>query len=48
MQNKIIGTVLPVLELQLNPGESVVSVSGELSWMSGSIELHTSTSHGGG
>ena len=48
MDHRIIGTTLPVLELQLQPGESVVSVAGELSWMSQSIDMHTSTSHGGG
>lgn len=48
MNHRIIGTTLPVLELQLGLGESVVAISGELSWMSSSINLHTSTQHGGG
>jgi len=48
MNHRIIGTTLPVLELQLEPGESIVAVSGELSWMSRSIDLHTSTQIGGG
>jgi uncharacterized protein (TIGR00266 family) len=48
MNDRIIGTTLPVLELQMNPGESVVAVSGELSWMSRSINMHTSTQLGGG
>jgi uncharacterized protein (TIGR00266 family) len=48
MNHRIIGTTLPVLELQLEPGESVVAVSGELSWMSRSIDLHTTTQIGGG
>jgi uncharacterized protein (TIGR00266 family) len=43
MNHRIIGTTLPVLEFQLAPGESVVAVSGELSWMSASITLHTGT-----
>ena len=47
MEHKILGTVMPVLEMHLDPGESVVSESGELSWMSASIELHTSTGGGG-
>jgi uncharacterized protein (TIGR00266 family) len=47
MNHRIIGTTLPVLELQLAPGESVVAVSGELSWMSASITLQTSTQLGG-
>jgi uncharacterized protein (TIGR00266 family) len=48
MNHRIIGTTLPVLELQLESGESVVAISGELSWMSRSINLHTSTQFGGG
>ncbi len=48
MNERIIGTTLPVLELQLASGESIVAVSGELSWMTQSIELHTSTSTGVG
>jgi uncharacterized protein (AIM24 family) len=41
MNHRIIGTTLPVLEFQLQPGERVVAVSGELSWMSRSIQLKT-------
>jgi uncharacterized protein (AIM24 family) len=48
MNHRILGSTLPVLELQLQPAESVVAVSGELSWMSQSIDMHTSTQHGGG
>ena len=48
MTSNILGTTLPVLELRLDPNESVVAVSGELSWMSQSIELHTTTGLGGG
>lgn len=48
MNHRIIGTTLPVLELQMAPGESVLAVSGELSWMSQSIELHTTTGVGSG
>jgi uncharacterized protein (TIGR00266 family) len=48
MNDRIIGTTLPVLEVQLSPGESVLAVSGELSWMTQSIELQTTTQSGGG
>ena len=48
MNHRVIGTTLPVLELQLEPGESVVAISGELSWMSSSVSLHTSSQFGGG
>jgi uncharacterized protein (TIGR00266 family) len=48
MNHRILGTTLPVLELQLQPGESVVAVSGELSWMSQSIQLRTGAQFGSG
>lgn len=48
MNHRVIGTTLPVLEFQLQPGERVLAVSGELSWMSGSIQLKTGTQLGGG
>jgi uncharacterized protein (TIGR00266 family) len=41
MDHKIIGTTMPVLEINLGAGESVVAESGELSWMTSAIELHT-------
>lgn len=41
MDHQVIGTVLPVLEMKLDAGESVVAESGELSWMSASVELST-------
>src|ERR1700687_5976716 len=46
MQHKIIGSTMPVLEMTLEPGESIIAEAGELSWMTSSIELHTSTSAG--
>jgi uncharacterized protein (AIM24 family) len=42
VDHQVIGTVMPVLEMKLDSGESVVAESGELSWMNGSIELSTS------
>ena len=48
MQHRIIGSTLPVLEMTLNPGDSVIAVSGELSWMGASIQLNTFTGIGGG
>lgn len=46
MQDTVQGTVLPVLEIMLEPGESVVSEAGEFSWMSDAVQLSTGT--GGG
>ncbi len=43
MEHRIVGTTMPVLEMQLQPGESIVAESGELSWMSAAVQLQTST-----
>jgi len=48
MQHEVVGSTMPVLEIHLGPGESVIAVSGELSWMTASIDMHTTTQHGGG
>jgi len=48
MQTRIQGTILPVLDVQLDPNESVFSESGELSWMTASIQMTTHTQMGGG
>ncbi len=48
MQARIQGTTMPVLEVELQPNESVFSESGELSWMTGSIQMATHTQMGGG
>ena len=47
MEHKIHGTTLPVLEMTLSPGEMVFSESGELSWLSASIQMKTGASVGG-
>lgn len=47
MEQRVIGTVMPVLELSLAAGESVVAESGELSWMSSTISLTTSAKGAG-
>ena len=48
MQTRIQGTVMPVLEVQLDRDESVFAESGELSWMTASIQMSTHTQFGGG
>ena len=48
MQSRIQGTILPVLDVQLEPNESVFSESGELSWMTSNIQMTTHTEMGGG
>ncbi len=48
MQSRILGTTMPVLEVGLDPNESVISEAGELSWMTSSIQMTTHTQFGGG
>jgi len=48
VEHKIIGTTMPVLEIDLQQGESIISEAGELSWMNSSIELNTHTQMAGG
>jgi uncharacterized protein (TIGR00266 family) len=48
VQHRIIGTTMPVLEVQLQSGQSVISQGGELSWMSPTIQMTTQTSGAGG
>jgi uncharacterized protein (TIGR00266 family) len=48
MKSQIVGTTMPVLEVALDPNESVVSEAGELSWMTSSIQMTTHTQYGGG
>jgi len=43
MDHRVIGTTMPVLEIMLQPGETIVAEPGELSWISGSVSLRTST-----
>jgi uncharacterized protein (TIGR00266 family) len=43
MDHRVIGTTMPVLEIMLQPGETIVAEPGELSWISGSVQLRTST-----
>lgn len=47
MEHQIVGTTMPVLEITIQPGESIVAESGELSWITAAIQLKTSTSAGG-
>ncbi len=47
MRSHTIGNTLPVLELALDIGEGIIAETGQLSWMSGGIELRTTTSTAG-
>ncbi len=48
MRAKIVGTTLPLLEIELDAGERVIGAPDQLSWMSGNLTLTTSTAVGGG
>jgi len=41
MKSKITGTALPVLEIDLEPGDQIISEPGQFSWMSPNVTLHT-------
>lgn len=47
MQPRITGTTLPVLEIGLDPGETIVAETGELAWMSPNVRMNTTTAAAG-
>lgn len=47
MEAQVKGTTLPVLEMNLNPGDKLVAEAGELSWMTDAIQLTTKAQTGG-
>jgi uncharacterized protein (TIGR00266 family) len=47
MDAVIRGTTMPVLEVRLTPGESVVAEAGQLGWFDDGIELETTTALAG-
>ena len=47
MESKIVGTTMPVLELDMQPNDKVFAESGELSWMSMAVQMQTGMSVGG-
>jgi uncharacterized protein (TIGR00266 family) len=47
MQAEVKGTTMPLLEMILEQGESIISAHGELSWMSANVQLTQTTSTGG-
>jgi uncharacterized protein (TIGR00266 family) len=48
MRDTVQGTVMPVLEVLLDPGESVVSEAGEFSWMTDTVQMATGAGGGAG
>jgi len=47
METRVVGTTMPVLEVGLEPGESIVAEAGEMSWMTPNVELCTTTAAAG-
>lgn len=47
MQHTVTGTTMPVLQIGLAPGESIISEPGEFSWMTDNIRLNTTTQTAG-
>ena len=47
MRSVIIGNTLPVLEIELARGEMLMAETSQLSWMTGGIELRTTTNTAG-
>jgi uncharacterized protein (TIGR00266 family) len=47
MKHTITGTTMPVLQMQLDPGETIVAEPGEFSWMTENIQLNTTTQTAG-
>jgi len=45
--HRILGTVMPVLQVDLQPGQSLVSPGGEVSWLTPSIAMSTTTAGAG-
>ena len=48
MRAEIKGSTMPVLEIQLEDRESVVTMHGELSWMTANVQMSQTTQGGGG
>jgi len=48
VQTVIAGTTMPVLEITLSPGESIVAEGGDVAWLTPGMDMDTSTAHGSG
>jgi uncharacterized protein (TIGR00266 family) len=48
MKPVIAGTTMPILEVTLDPGESIVAEGGDVAWLTPGMQLDTSTAHGSG
>jgi len=47
MESRIVGTTMPVLEIGLEAGETIVAEAGQMSWMTSNVQLRTTTAAAG-
>jgi uncharacterized protein (TIGR00266 family) len=47
MRSQITGSILPVLEIGLDPGDMVVANPGEFAWMTANVRMNTTTATAG-
>lgn len=47
MESRITGTTMPVLEIGLEPGETIVAEPGEMAWMTSNVQMSTGTAAAG-
>ncbi|HQS45655.1 MAG TPA: AIM24 family protein, partial [Xanthobacteraceae bacterium] len=47
MRTEITGSTLPVLQVTLSAGETLLAETDRLSWMTSNVALHTTTASGG-
>ncbi len=48
VSHRVVGTTMPVLEVALESGQTIISQGGELSWMTSTVQMSTATSGAGG
>jgi uncharacterized protein (TIGR00266 family) len=48
MKPVIAGSTMPILEITLEPGESIVAEGGDVAWLTPGMDMDTSTAHGSG
>ncbi len=46
MDGTVIGTTMPVLEVTLQPGDACLAETGELAWMTATVQMRTSSAVG--
>ncbi len=47
MESRIVGTTMPVLEIGLEAGDTIIAEAGEMSWMTPNVQLRTTTAAAG-